>query len=149
MKIETTADAIRNRLEALHLRHAIAFQYHTPPKGDLIEGFAEELDERLEHDDELAVIILRALINPEDLATDARFWKTPLGRLLFAAGGFLHETISQSDAAGVLRLSRQRVHQLVQSGRLRSAPADDRRWMMVRSEDVRLLLRSQLDKHVK
>lgn len=144
MEIDSPTDAIRNRMEALHLRHAIAFPDHTPPKGTLIEAFAQEMTERLKRSDDLAVTIMRALIDAADQQPDAAFWGTPLGRLLFAAGGYQHDAVPQATAAAVLRISRQRVHQLVLSGALGSETGVNPAARQVRAADVRYLLKQRI-----
>jgi hypothetical protein len=91
---------------------------------------------------------VRAVVDPGDLDAHADFWSTPLGRLLFAAGGFKHEFISQVTAAAVLRLSRQRIHQLLAQGQLRHV-TDAIGYRVIRAEDARALLKSKLDEDVK
>ena len=147
MKLDTPVAAVRNRMEALHLRHAIAFPYHTPPKDSLVDAFAEEIVERLKRDDALAVTIMKALVDHADLLPDSRFWSTPLGRLLFAAGGYGEELMSQAAAARLLGCSRQWVNDLVALGQLevlRSTSAPQ-----VFAAHVRVLLKAKLDTLVK
>jgi hypothetical protein len=64
---------------------------------------------------------VRAVVDPADMDR-SDFWGTPLGRLLFVAGGFGAETCSQAIAAGVLGCSRQWVSAMVSEGKLNAAP---------------------------
>lgn len=148
MEIDSPADAIRNRMEALHLRHAIVFPEHTPPKGALIEAFAEEIAERLKRFDDLAVTVMWALIDAADQLPDSAFWSTSLGRLLFAAGGYRHEVMPQATAAAVLGVSRQYVHTLIMSGHLHSETDVNPASRAVRIRGVQRMLRERLDKLV-
>lgn len=83
---------------------------------------------------------VRAVVDPADLDRP-EFWGTPLGRLLFVAGGFTGETLTQTGAAGLLGCSRQWVNAMVAEGKL--APAADRG---VYAEQVREVLKARVER---
>lgn len=139
MELEPVIEQIRRCMEQLHLRYATIYPNHPMPAPGLITAFAEEMTERLARDDETAVKIMRAFVDSADLLS-ADFWRTPLGRLMFAAGGFGpdSEMVGQSFAGGVLGFSRQRVAQLVADGRLTRAG------VMVPAGQVRNMLKQRI-----
>jgi hypothetical protein len=148
MNLEPVVEQIRSRMEQLHLRYVTIYPNHPMPSLGLTPAFAEEMAERLAHGDELSVEVLRAVVDPGDLL-DESFWATPLGRLMFAAGGYKRGVMTQTAAAAVLGLSRQRVHQLILSEGLGSDTSVNPAARMVRVEDVRFLLKPRLDALVK
>lgn len=135
------------RMNVLRLRHGIVFRNLSPAVIPFIP-LAESLAWGLAKEDKDAVIIARSLVDPTEQSR-AEFWATPLGRLLFTAGGYPGETITQTLAAGLLGCSRQRVHQLVVKGDLKSAPVDHLAAREVFTGQVRALLRTKIDKRVK
>jgi len=134
----------------LRTRHAIVFQTGNYPAPVSALHAAETLIEHLGSaaPSKSLVGIVRATIDPADLAPSAPFWGTWLGRLLFLAGGYVHEAAPQATAALVLDLSRQRVHQLVTSGALRSEAGINPAARMVHAGDVREMLRGKIDRVV-
>jgi len=102
------------RMNMLRLRHGIVFRDLSPaalPFPPLAGALARGLVAK----DKDAVIVARSLVDPAEMDTPA-FWATPLGRLMFRAGAFPGETISQTFAARVLGCSRQWVGEMVSKG---------------------------------
>lgn len=143
MKLEPVIEEIRKRLDLLQLRYSIIWPKRTVPSPEAVSECARDVAESLARRDVPAVHIVRALVDPADLAGHP-FWSTPLGRLLFAAGGYPCGEMTQATAATVLNLSRQRVHQLVLSGALRSETGGIPSARMVRAGDVCDLLRHRI-----
>jgi len=139
MNLEPVIEQIRSRMERMHQRYSAIYPNHPMPTSVLLTAFAEEMAERLDRDDKVAVEVMKAVVDPADLHLDD-FWRTPLGRLMFAAGAYApdREMVGQSFAAGVLGFSRQRVSQLVASGRL------TRVGVMVPVGQVRNLLKQRI-----
>lgn len=135
-----------NRMALLHVRYDVVFREPTPANPPYIP-LAEALESGLRGDVPEAVRIARGVVDPADLERPG-FWATPLGRLMFSAGCFKGETVTQAFAAGVLGCSRQWVHQMLDSGVLRPGlmelPPRE-----VRAGDVRVELRAKLDRLVK
>jgi len=142
-----------DRMALLDTRHNVAFHAYggDDPVGDAMYPLiAEKIQVGLWDRDPAVLVQVRAIVDPGDMRT-AAFWQTPLGVLLFAAGGFPTREMPQSLAATVLGCSRQYVHELIVSGKLLSAPspAGSRGGRMVDAEGVAALLRRKLDKLVK
>lgn len=135
------------RMNVLRLRHGIVF-CDLSRAAIPFAPLAQSLAMGLAKGDKDAVIVARSLVDPTEQSR-AEFWATPLGRLLFAAGGYPGETLSQTMAAGLLGCSRQRVHQLVVKGDLKSAPAVTVGTREVFTGQVRHLLHTKIDKLVK
>jgi hypothetical protein len=95
-----------------------------------------------------AVAVARSLVDPAEQA-GREFWATPLGHLLFAAGGYPHDEMPQSYAAGLLGCSRQWVHALVTSGQVRSDVSARSAVRKVNAADIRTLLKTRIDQLVK
>jgi hypothetical protein len=148
MKLEGITEEIGKRMDVLQLRHAIVFPDPRPVALNRPPAQGVALARDLGEGDPAAVSMVRALVDPADLS-DPRFWPTPLGRLLFAVGGYQGEAVPQALAAAVLDVSRQRVHQLVLSGQLRSETGINLAVRQVHAGDVRDLLRAKLDIPVK
>lgn len=147
---------LADRLALLNIRHQVAFaSLGTPATRAQLTDLAEVLEAALRADTmgtidqrEQAVSRVRAIVDPSDLDDRDRatsFWATPLGRLLFAAGGYGQNTLSQSQAAGVLGCSRQWVHELVTAGRFTRIPSLP---VQVLTMEVQELLKARLDKLV-
>lgn len=90
---------------------------------------AQLLDDRPEVDHDLsgdvvgvdAVVDLMCALYPEDPPPE--WWRTPLGRRVAASIGTSDaEVVTGSVAAAILGLSRQRVHQLLEAGKLDRHP---------------------------
>jgi hypothetical protein len=142
---------LTDRLALLVVRYNVAFNTGKDGPGHYLCTLADYLIGRVALGDQNAVSRLRAVVEPADLAS-ASFWATPLGRLLFAAGGCGPAAMTQQDAADVLGCSRQYVNELVTGGRLLSVapPAGSRaRGRLVDTAQVRALLAQRLDKLVK
>lgn len=142
--MKDTITDLYDRMALLHNRYTVVFQ--TPPAMAALEpqfASAVLLDEALRGGAEKAVQVTRAVVDPADLDR-AEFWGTPLGRLLFTAGGYTGETCTQTVAAGVLGCSRQWVNAMVAERKLASA-AD--RGVYV--AQVRGILKARIDRLVK
>lgn len=149
MKIDRSevVKAIINRMDALHLRHAIVFHPATMPAAPPYIPLAEALADGLALGNNSVVTVVHALLDDSD-RRDERFWAMDLGRLLFLAGGFRGDAVSQKITASLLGCSRQYVHALVTSGKLRSEPSEHLAARMVNVRDVCDLLRAKIDKEV-
>lgn len=136
-----------DRMELLYSRWTVVFTKAEVPAYPPFVPLAEALAEGLAEGTKAAVRIARGVVDPGDL-DDPQFWGTPLGRLLFAAGGCKDEMISQATAAAVLGCTRQWVSTLVGKGRL-SHTVDS----AVFTDEVRALLtlklKAQVDSNVK
>jgi hypothetical protein len=137
------------RVALLHCRYSVVFPTATvaPANPDHLE-IAEALVQGLRREEPDAVARVRGAVDPADLYSSG-FWTTPLGRLLFAAGGYgaaEYESIGQSFAAGVLGTSRQWVGELLRTGRLERSPSSN---VMVTAASVRELLKAKIDSLVK
>lgn len=144
MKIDRTevVAAICNRMDALHLRHAIVFDPKATHANIPYIPIAEALATGLAEANPTAVIIARALVGPSDLEPGP-FWAMPFGQLLFLAGGWREQTVPQAMAASLLGCSRQWVSTLVRKGEL-DATTDDARRVYV--EQVKEMLKAKIDK---
>lgn len=152
--MKTVTVDLAERLAMLHVRYAVAYQYLGPrqtPTEDQYLMIAETLERGLRAADPDVVSRTRALVDAADLADDRAtgFWSTPLGRMLFAAGGFSEASLSRTLAAGVLDCSRQWIHELVVRGDLQAAPSQSGTDRYVYAERVRTLLIKRLDQSVK
>jgi hypothetical protein len=127
------------RLDLLRLRNNIVFGVLDPlPRGFV--PHAESLARGLLAEDQDAVHVVRALIDPAELSLTS-FWLSPLGRLLFAVGGYPRETVPQGVAAAVLGCSRQWVNAMIAKGKLPPA-AKDRE---VYYQHVRAMVKAKLE----
>lgn len=126
------------RMHVLHLRHQVVFTRADPRPGYL--STAETLVRGLVNGDKTAVTIVKALVDPGDTGEPA-FWGTPLGRLLFCAGGHQRDTCTQAEAAAVLGCSRQWISAMVGEGKLDAA--EGRR---VRVDQVCGVLKARADR---
>jgi len=140
---------LTDRLLLLRNRYEVAFHTASDAGPREIELYAGVIEKGLHDGLESALRAARAIIDPADMDT-AAFWGTPLGVLLFAAGGFTGLAVSQTIAASVLHCSRQYVHELVVSGKLLSLapPVGSTGGRMVESAGVRVLVMKKLDRIV-
>lgn len=122
------------RMDTLRLRYNLVFNAQVTPAAPPYIPMAEALVQALTIGDPAAVNVARAVVGFDQL-TRSEFWGSPLGRLLFAAGGFPSEMCSQSVAAAVLSCSRQWVSAMLAEGKL--TPAE---WRSVRVDEVRKML---------
>jgi hypothetical protein len=111
---------ICERMDLLRLRHGAVFGGLSPAVVPFIP-IAEALARGLGAEEPDAVRAARSLVDPGELA-GPQFWGSPFGRLLFLAGGWDGDTLSQTHAAALLGCSRQWVHALVEKGDLGAAP---------------------------
>jgi hypothetical protein len=138
---------LEDRLALLRVRYEVAFHVkggHWP-----IGPLAAALENGMHNGLDSAVRMVRALVDPGELES-AKFWGTPLGVLLFSAGGFTDLACPQTVAAAVLRCSRQYVHELIVSGKLLSVapPVGSTSGRMVESAGVRVLVMKKIDRLV-
>lgn len=138
-----------DRLALLDLRHNVVFGPFggDDPSGDVMHAYiAAKVEAGLHANKPGTVEIVRGIVDPAEMST-AKFWATPLGVLLFSAGGYTDLACSQTVAAAVLRCSRQYVHELIVSGKLLSvAPlVGSTSGRMVESAGVRVLVMKKLD----
>lgn len=144
-----TAD-LCDRLAMLHTRHNVAFEFVAPVGSiDVFEPLADVLQNGLRESDPGIVTRVRAVVDPSELGSESPFWYTPLGRTLFAAGGFVEASLSRTVAAGILGCSRQWIHELVVKGELQAAPSQTGTDRFVYAEKLRTLLTKRLDALVK
>lgn len=134
---------LEDRLALLRDRYETAFattvMLSAPAPFDTLASVLEGgLNERLDS----AVTMAKAVIDPAELNSVA-FWQTPLGALLFAAGGFPHKDMPQTLAARVLGCSRQYVSEMLKTGKLTAPHAASR---MVLAEGVREQLCRKIDR---
>lgn len=146
MEIKDPATDLCERLHRLWLRYNVVFREPTPANPPYIP-LAESVLRGLADEDKWAVIITRSVVDQAEEDQPA-FWGTPLGRLLFVAGGYPYDTCAQAVAAAVLGCSRQWVSAMVSDGKLSAADRG------VHAEQVRQVLKSranrlQIDKTVK
>jgi hypothetical protein len=140
--MKDTVKDLCDRMALLHIRFAVVFG--TPrPANPLLVSLAEALEAGLRAADPDAIAKVRGVVDPGDLSGTG-FWATPLGRLLFAAGGYGQQTCTQTVAAAVLDCSRQWVSAMVAEHKL--APAAERG---VYVEELRGVLQARLDRLVK
>lgn len=149
----TTKDTITDlceRMHLLHMRNVIVFhESGTGPIGNIpYIPLAEALARGLLADDKDAVATAHAVVGMNDLFR-ADFWVTPLGRLLFQAGGYPGDSCTQTVAAAAMGCTRQYVHALVKSGQIRSQAGINPAAREVNVVDVRDLLKTKLDRLVK
>jgi excisionase family DNA binding protein len=142
--MKLAAEDIADRLGMLNVRYAVAFCTIATPDDPKYRELAESLETALVRQDPEAVSRVRALVDHAELGK-AAFWATPLGILLFYAGGFTSEEMPQTLAASLLGCSRQYVSELVKKGKLPTSRYGVRGGM-VQSEAVRQLLIHKLDK---
>lgn len=139
---------LEDRLALLRVRYEVAFQapFAAPAP---IDTLASVLENGMHNGLDSAVRMVRALVDPCELES-AKFWGTPLGVLLFSAGGYTDLACPQTVAASVLRCSRQYVHELIVSGKLLSVapPVGSTSGRMVESAGVRVLVMKKLDRLV-
>lgn len=149
MKIDRTevVAAICNRMDALHLRHALVFNPASAPAAPPYIPLAEALADGLALGSQSAVIVAHALLDDSD-RQDERFWAMDLGRLFFLAGGFRGDAVSHKIAASLLGCSRQYVHALVTGKKVRAEMSEHLAARMVNAADVRDLLKAKIDKSV-
>lgn len=122
------------RMDTLRLRYNLVFNPKDAPAAPPFIPMADTIVRGLTDSDKAAVNVARAVVGFDQLAR-AEFWGTPLGRLLFSAGGFPTETCSQTVAANVLSCSRQWVSAMLADGKL--TPGD---WKSVYVDEVRAIL---------
>lgn len=137
-----------DRMALLHNRYDVVFRMTGPGPHRPYIPLADFLLAGLRGEAPSAVSIARALVDPADLDVP-EFWATPLGQEMFAAGCYQDEAVTQSCAAGVLGVSRQRIHQMVGSGAIRSESGVNPAARMVHAGDVRDLLKAKIDTPVK
>jgi hypothetical protein len=139
-----------DRLAMLHTRHLVAFEFVAPVgEPTMYEPLAYVLQNGLRESDPGIVTRVRAVVDPSELGAESPFWFTPLGRTLFAAGGFVETSLSRTMAAGILGCSRQWIHELVVKGELQAAPSQTGTDRFVYAEKLRTLLTKRLDALVK
>jgi len=145
---DVTTD-LAERLALLHIRWKVAFgdNYFQDPQEHFLTT-AHVLAEGLRNEDPAAVAKVRSVVDPGDLDS-TEFWALPLGRVLFAAGGFGRDSLSRTAAAAVLDCSRQWVHELVSRGTLKAAPTRSAVDREVYVKEVREVLKDRLDRIVK
>lgn len=139
---------LADRLALLRVRYEVAFfaPFASTPDYEQLAGV---LENGMHNGLSSAVEMVRALVDPGELES-AKFWGTPLGVLLFSAGGYTDLACPQTVAAAVLRCSRQYVHELIVSGKLLSVapPVGSTSGRMVESAGVRVLVMKKLDRLV-
>lgn len=135
---------LTDRLLLLRSRYEVAFHTTDATGNREIELYAGVIEKGLHDGLESAMNAVRAIVDPADLS-NATFWRSPLGVLFFAAGGYPRPWLSQTDTAGILGCSRQYVHEMLVSGRLQR-PAGHR--SLVDAGSVRESLRRKLDRFV-
>lgn len=64
-----------------------------------------------------ALIIIEELVPASELLT-TKFWRSPLGQALAWVVGYHQPTVPQATVAAIVDVSRQRIHELVNAGRL-------------------------------
>jgi hypothetical protein len=129
---------LADRLALLRVRYEVAFQApHINPPGGPVQPLATALAVGLEAGTELALNMVRAVVDPAETDT-SEFWGTPLGRLMFTAGAYRGEACTQAVAAAVLGCSRQWVSAMVAEGKL--TPVNGRN---VPSDEVREVLKAR------
>lgn len=110
-----------DRLALLHNRYVVVFVALATRTAGISDsyfvGIAAALEEGLRTGDADSVAMVRGVVDPAELDR-AEFWGTPLGRLLFVAGGYQGQTVTQTMAAGLLGCSRQWVNAMVAEGKL-------------------------------
>lgn len=136
-----------DRMDLLRLRYGVVFRSGTLPPPPYIP-MAEALSRGLIREDPAAITTAQSLIDPTEMDRPS-FWGTPLGRLMFMAGGFPGDTCTQTAAAEVLSCSRQWVCAMVADGKLTAAMG-----RAVFVEQVRQVLKNranrlEIDKAVK
>lgn len=139
--------------DLLRLRYNIAFGVvgaaaaAAPP----FIPMAETIVRGLADADPAAIGVCRAVVDPalwHPLSDDTgSFYGSQLGRLFFAAGGYPETGCTHNVAAAVLGCSRQWIHTLVRTQKLRSATGGDRP-LKVSVEGVRALLKAKVDSRV-
>jgi len=150
--MKDTITDLADRLAMLHIRAQVVLGHFSSDEVDWFPvdhaaNFYREAAAMLEgglregHPDAIGKV--RAVVDPGDLDR-AELWGTPLGRLLFTAGGYTGETCTQTVAASVLGCSRQWVNAMVAEHKLASA-AD--RGVYV--AQVRGMLKARIDRLVK
>lgn len=127
------------RMDLLRLRYAILFRVENPATPPFVP-MAEALARGLLSEDTNAIQITRTLVDPGELHRPD-FWGTPLGRLLFLAGGYGQESCTQAVAAQVLSCSRQWVSAMVTEEKLGST--DDRGVFV---DQVRMVVKHRADR---
>lgn len=139
---------LADRLALLRVRYEVAFCALLASTPDY-EGLAGVLENGLHSGLDHAVEMVRALVDPGELES-AKFWGTPLGVLLFSAGGYTDLACPLAVATAVLRCSRQYVHELIVSGKLLpvAPPVGSTSGRMVESARVRVLVKKKLDRLV-
>lgn len=130
---------LADRLALLRVRYEVAFHSPFGAPGP-VHALAVALSLNLRHGMDDAVRMTRAVVDPGDLDRP-EFWGTPLGRLLFEAGGHVGETMTQTAAAAVLGCSRQWVNAMVAEDKLTSAAERG-----VYVEQVRAVLKHRADR---
>lgn len=135
---------LTDRALLLRSRYEAAFGVGSDRDDRWCELYAGVVEKGLHDSPESALRAVRAIVDPAEMGT-AAFWRTPLGVLVFAAGGYPNETLPQTLAALVLGCSRQYVSEMVKTGKLAAPHAESR---MVGSAAVRDLLRRKLDRLV-
>lgn len=142
------AKDLEDRLALLHVRWEVAFWAFTNRPD--FAGMAAVLEHGLHDGDETCVKMVQAIVDPADMDS-AEFWGTPLGVLLFAAGGYPRDMVPQSVVVSLLRCSRQYVHELIVSKKLLSVatPVGSTVTRMVDAKGVQALVKKKIDKLVK
>ena len=139
---------LEDRLALLNVRHEVAFAMFTGhyPYPEV----AARLEEGLHEGNQDTVKRVQAVVDPADMDS-AEFWATPLGVLLFAAGGYPRPMVPQAVVVSVLRCSRQYVHELLVSKKLLSVatPVGSTVTRMVDAKGVQALVKKKIDRLVK
>lgn len=136
-----------DRMALLRVRYEVAFtDFVARPE---FEARAAVIEEGLHQGLDSAVRMAQAIVDPAELDGTA-FWATPLGVLLFAAGGYPRGQVPQPVVTCVLHCSRQYVHELIGKGKLTVVPqpVGSVTMRLVDAEGVKALVKKKLDKLV-
>lgn len=90
---------------------------------DVLQELTRRVDERadrvvaaLDAKDPGTAVDVLGVLHPDDVP--ARWWRTPLGRLIAWAGGMTGGSVTQAEAARLLGVTRPRIHALIAEGKL-------------------------------
>lgn len=121
--LDPADDELRRQLSALVARETRRARrlFGCQPQ-QTTDAFVRGLIENLASPDDgmarlTALVIVEELVPEADLL-DGAFWRLPLGQALAWVIGYHHTTVPQARAADIAGVSRQRIHELVNSGRL-------------------------------
>lgn len=142
--MKNAIEDLTDRLAMLENRFAVAFPFAEkflfPPYVEMAEAVAAGLLSGFDS----SLKVAKAIVDPADMDTQ-KFWGTPLGRLMFAAGAITDEMIPRALACEVLGFSRQSLHERIVKGSV----SDTGMQALVLTEEIRALLRTRLDVLVK